>query len=344
MQIKFFPDGIPTLDDYLLMQSASDDSFRKILIGNLPSSGNASWAVSSNDYTFQSSGKLILNLTNEKTVTLPVVSFGEIELFNISGSAKAFINLQGKKYNSANYQTTNLVIQGANKYVRLIYLNDSIGWYPLVGQLNSFVTYPSGMSLRLDDGSLLDKSGNNNNASPVGANSPSVATGLDSKQVLRWNGAGNQELQINPFLSGTSEATLYCVFTVSANTNYNLIRTANIDDYWRFTNNGAGYFGTFQSSRIEAYPLGMPSSGSHLVSIHASANSYEVILDNVSKGVQSRSYSAGDRFRIGTNDKAFNGDIALILVYPQYIDKASTTHINCVQTIKSSYPSLPFTI
>lgn len=189
------------------------------------------------------------------------------------------------------------------------------------------------------EGSLTDQSGNNRNASPVGANSPSVVTGLNSKPALRWNGSGNQELQVSPFLSGTTDATLYCVFTVSANTNYNLVRTANLDDYWRFTSNGAGYLGVFRSGRFEGFPSAMPSSGSHLISIHADGTNYEVLLNNQSIGSTSSSYSPGDRFRIGTNDKAFNGDISLLMVYP-FVSPSSSEHQNQVLAIKQNYPSL----
>lgn len=199
--------------------------------------------------------------------------------------------------------------------------------------------YPSGMKLWIE-GSLLDKSDNSNNATSVTGTNPTVTVGLDNKNVLRWDGSGNQELQISPFLTDATEATVYVVFTNLANNNYNLIRTKNIDDYWRFSNNGNGYFGTFLSSRIDGYPSGMPLDGSHLISIHAKANSYEVLLDNIGKGVQDLSFDVGDRFRIGTNDKNFNGDIALILVYDSWVDKESQSHEDIVAAIKSRYPSL----
>lgn len=200
--------------------------------------------------------------------------------------------------------------------------------------------YPSGMRLWIENGSLLDKSGNSNNAISVTGINPTVTVGLDNKNVLRWDGSSNQELQISPFLTDATEATVYVVFTSSANSNYNLIRTKSLDDYWRFSNDGNGYIGTFLSSRVDNYPSAMPLSGSHLVSIHAKTNSYEVLLDNVGKGVQDVAYDAGDRFRVGTNDKSFNGDIALILVYPNWIDKTSTQHQNIIFTVKSNYPSL----
>jgi hypothetical protein len=200
--------------------------------------------------------------------------------------------------------------------------------------------YLSGMKLWIEGGSLVDKSGNANNATSVSGTNPTVIVGLDGKNVLRWDGSGNQELQISPFLSEATEATVYVVFTNSANNNYNLIRTKNLDDYWRFLNDGNGYIGTFLSERVNTYPSGMPLDGSHLISIHAKANSYEVLLDNIGKGIQDLNFDAGDRFRIGTNDKNFNGDIALILVYDSWVDKESQSHEDIIAAIKSNYPSL----
>jgi hypothetical protein len=200
--------------------------------------------------------------------------------------------------------------------------------------------YPSGMKLWIEGGSLIDKSGNSNNASSVIGTNPTAMVGLDGKNVLRWDGSGSQELQILPFLTDATEATVYVVFTNSANNNYNLIRTKNIDDYWRFSNDGNGYIGTFLSGRVNAYPSEMPSEGSHLISIHAKDNSYEVLINNLGKGVQDLNFDPGDRFRIATNDKNFNGDIALILVYPSWIDKSSAQHQSIIAVIKSNYASL----
>jgi hypothetical protein len=207
------------------------------------------------------------------------------------------------------------------------------------GDGDTTANYPAGMKLWIE-GSLVDKSGNANNATSVTGTKPAVIVGLNNKNVLRWDGSGNQELQISPFLADATEVTVYVVFTNSANNHYNLIRTKNLDDYWRFSNDGNGYFGTFLSSRIDGYPSGMPSDGSHLISIHAKANSYEVLLDNIGKGVQDLSFDPGDRFRIGTNDKNFNGDIALIIVYDSWIDKESQDHEDIVAAIKLNYPSL----
>lgn len=343
MQIQNLPEGTPTISDLVLFQSVVDGSYRKSLIAGLPGSVN-NWQIVSTDFTTEVNKKVLNTATTNTTLTLPTVSSGEVEIFNLSASNKIFINLQGRKYRGANYNTANLVCRGADTYVRLVYVNDSIGWHPIAGQLQSSGVYPTGMAFWLENGELTDKSGNGRNATPVGVNRPVVAVGIDGKNVLRWGGTSNQELQVSPFLAGTTGATLYCVFSVSANTNYNLVKTANLDDYWRLSSNSAGYIGTFRNARIEQYPAGMPQSGHHLVTVHANASGYEVTLDNSSKGLRAETYFAGDRFRIGTNDKAFNGDIALILCYPYWIGRSSIEHISCVEAIKQFYPSLPFTL
>ncbi|WP_298908749.1 hypothetical protein [uncultured Nostoc sp.] len=201
--------------------------------------------------------------------------------------------------------------------------------------------YPAGMALLLEGGSLVDKSNNARDASPFGSNSPSLATGIDGKSVLRWNGSGTQELQIAPFLGNAVGATIYCVFTIYQADNYNLVRTFGLDDYWKFVS-GSGYFRTFRNSRFDGYPASMPSTGSHLVSIHADFNTYEVMVDRISKGQQQSTFTPGDRFRIGTKDKLFTGDIATLLVYPEYISPNSTKDVAVKNTIKSNYPSLSF--
>jgi hypothetical protein len=295
-----------------------------------------SWTTVSNNYSFNSNSKLILTGGNAFSIT-PQQSANDIEFYNV---ATTDISLYLPRYKGIDY-TSGLKLKPG--YTRLLRVNDTMGWYPLVNEILIPSVYPPGMLLYLDGGSLFDKSGNNRNASAVGSNSPNVVTGLDGKQVLRWNGTSNQELQVTPFLTSATSATLYVVFTVSsASNNYNLIKTANIDDYWRFAQESNGYIGTFLSARRSSYPSEMPSSGNHLVSIHSNSSAYEVLLNKVTKGSIAASFNAGDRFRIGTNDKNFSGDIALILVYPEYITPGGTKDNNVTSNIKIAYPSLPF--
>ncbi|MBW4479685.1 MAG: hypothetical protein KME54_23270 [Tolypothrix brevis GSE-NOS-MK-07-07A] len=340
MQIKQFPRGSPTTTDYLIFES--DTATLSCLINELPTAtttSSSTWTIINDNYVAQSSEKIIASVSNI-TITLPEnPSNQDIEIFNVADSGSLLINLNGKKFEGLDY-TSGITLESRN-YARILYLSSDLGWLQLPGSaltiLSEYST--SGLVLWLEGGSLIDKSGNENNASAIGT-SPTITSGLDSKNILRWDGTDNQELQIAPFLTSATEATIYVVFTNLANNNYNLIRTKNIDDYWRFSSNGNGYFGTFLSGRIDGYPSEMPLDGSHLISIHAKANNYEVLLDNVGKGVQDLAFDPGDRFRISTNEKNFNGDIALILVYQNWIDKNSSEHEEIIATIKANYPSL----
>lgn len=347
MQIQNFPSGTPSPNDLILFQSSADKSYRKALINQLSSSdgGKSEWQLINTNYTASVNSRIFSFATNDITLTLPSsVSPGqEIEIHNFTSTSKISINLQGNKYLGASYQPSNLICQGDDKRIHLIYIDNANGWYPITGKLDILGIFVSGAALILE-GSLTDTSANNRIISLIGS-SPLITTGLDNKPTIRFSSASIQELSISPFLSGTIGATLYIVFTPNNDDQYNLIKTANMDDYWRFSGNGAGYFGTFRSSRYEGYPLNMPTSGSHLISIHATGNNYEVIQNNVSKGLRTDSnYIPGDRFRIASDDKRYVGDISLLLVYPTYLAPTSNNHLINLQTIKSKFPSLPFTL
>jgi hypothetical protein len=102
-----------------------------------------------------------------------------------------------------------------------------------------------------------------------------------------------------------------------------------------------GYFGTFCGARFNNYPLNMPISGNHLISIHANSSEYEVLLDNISKGIQEGNYyNPGTLFEIATNDKAFGGDISCLIVYPFFIDKTSASHAQNISAFNNLYPAL----
>lgn len=306
----------------------------------------ANWVTFAENLTARAGDRIISNnATTDITITLPAspVAGNEIEIINVSGTFKTNFLFNNVNLDAQTTVNRNISLKGQFNYLKLVYLNATAGWVQIPQKvLTSATPYPSGMRLLLEFGSLQDQSGLNNHAYSLSGVLPQVVNGLNNQKVLRFSGAGNQELEVPYFLAQTTAATLYCVFTVSVNSNYTLVRTAALDDYWRFINDGNGYFGTFLSARRDSYPLAMPSSGSHLVSIHASATNYEVILDKVSKGVVSNAYSSGNRFRIATDDKPFTGDIALILVYPSLIAKTSTIHASILSLIKANYPSLPF--
>lgn len=306
--------------------------------------GQSAWAKVNTSQLLAINSKVIVTASNQITLALPNGLLGEIEIFNLS-SARIGINLDSGKYRGVSYSSSQIQLSGLNTYTRLIWLDNNNGWYPIAGDLELIGNYPSGMRFWLEGGSLSDRSGNNYGVTPINASSPpNKVLGLDNKFVLRWNGSATQELQVTPFLAGTTSATLYAVYTVASNNNYSIVRTANLDDFWYFNQNNAGYLGVFRSSRFEAYPLNMPASGHALVSIHANTTQQEVVVNNSARGVQNSNYSAGDRFRIGANNRAFNGDIALLLVYPYFINRTSQEHQSIITAIKSFYPSLPFTL
>lgn len=337
-EIKDYPNGIPTDNDLLVYQSALNNGYYNCKKGDVIING---WNTITTNAPITKN--TVINATVSITVTLPANPNGIIELLNLKGNSIK-LNWNNKKYNSNTIADGQLEIIGVGNLVKLLYIDDIVGWYLISGNISfTQIAYAPGSLLHLDNGSFTDKSGNNRNAALLGTGSPSTSIGLDGKQVLRFNGTSDQELQIPYFLSSTIGATLYCVYTINSTDNYNLIRTANLDDYWRFAPEDRGYIGTFSGARITGYPASMPSSGSHLISIHSTGNTYEAVLDNVSKGVVNVAYNSGDRFRISTNDKKLNGDIALILVYP-HLAKTSETHLNNVSLIKQQYPSLPFTL
>lgn len=347
MLIHDFPTGTPSSEDWFLFEQKETEAYLKaemaLLLGG--GGGGATWTTLGDNATLAINSKTIITATSPITLNFPIGTIGELEMYNTS-TAKISINLGGGKYQGFNYPTSSIQLSAKDTYIRLIWVDSINGWIPLMGTLEVIGNYPSGMAFWLEGGSYQDRSGNNRHLTPLNPNTPPIkAVGLDNKQVLRWNGTGSQELQRDPFLNGTTAATLYCVFTVLANNHYGLVRTqSGLGDYWRFTQNAAGYFGLFRNIRFEAYPLNMPSSGSHLVSIHANGTNYEVIQNNVSKGVQSSGYTPGNVFRVGVNDLLFNGDIALILLYPYHINKTTLEHTNIITEIKNFYPSLPFTI
>lgn len=352
MQIKLYPEKVfKDNNDDLLLQDAS--GYKKIKVGTLtPNISNANnWVSVNGSLSVLNENKLLVNPSSSGIdVVLPLnPSIGqEIEILSRNAN-RVNINLNGRFLESSALAEAPF-LRGSARRTRLVYSDNNEGWIRVEGNLLAKFSYPSGMLLWLDDGSLNDKSGNSRNATALsGGSIPSSAIGLDEKPVLRYNAANNLETQITPFLSGQSGATLYCVFTPNNSNNYNLIRTSNIDDYWRFTNDSNGYFGTFLNTRQNGYPTLMPATGNHLISIHSSSTTYEILQNNLSRGVRtsaanSAGFNPGTIFRIATNDRAYNGDIALILVYPGAIAPSSTQHQNIVRAIKNNYPSLPFTV
>lgn len=196
-----------------------------------------------------------------------------------------------------------------------------------------------GMKLWLK-GTRTDLSGFNNHVVASGGNAApaEITSALDSKPALRFTPGTRGETPF--FLTGAEGATLYVVYTTT-DEQFNLIKTSALDDYWRFSD-GNGYFGVFRGgSRANAFPAGVPSTGSHLFSVHASASVYEVLQNNASKGTFAADFYPGDFFWLGdVGGKEFLGDINEVIVYPEYIAKTSQKHAQTVTYLKSRFPSV----
>lgn len=163
-----------------------------------------------------------------------------------------------------------------------------------------------------------DQSGNNLHAvQTVFAKRPILAKG-----GVKFDGIDDfmSILNSTPLTDATS-AHIYVTYEPEQGY-YNILNTTNSDSWWDFT--GEGYFGEFRSSRLEGYPPSMPGypayhSGLILVEVHSSQDSYEVVLNGVSQGVQPGSFSAGaHEWTLGSNrtgrNKFLKGTIQDILV------------------------------
>ena len=192
------------------------------------------------------------------------------------------------------------------------------------------------------EGTLDDYSENENNL-VAGSKPPTAGTGINGNPALVFDGTQTQEVSAIPLPSNTTAVHAFTVITIDPDSShYTILKTANNDSYWRFAANGAGYFGSFRASRAEGYPASMPGSGSHLIEICATANTYEVLIDTVSQGVISNQLSMGDRLVFGANDRPFKGSILLAGIYERVLSDAD--RLKTLQHIKSRFALLPFTL
>jgi|GEM_PF-6886706 len=221
------------------------------------------------------------------------------------------------------------------------FVYEGSSWVDINGNWNN----PSGSLLQLQSGYsfYVNAVAGLGDLSPNGigiAGSCNIVTGINNLPSFQF--ASNQlTLGSNP--SGASGSTLYIVYSAQ-NSNYNLVRTlGGLDDYWYFSGDGNGYIGTFLNSRDSTYPASMPSSGNHLITIHAnnnSSNNYQVFLDGVSKGVVTATYNQGNEFVIATTDKPYSGQIQFMAVYPSYLSPTGSIHQTNYSAIKSLYTTL----
>lgn len=180
--------------------------------------------------------------------------------------------------------------------------------------------------------SWADSSGNGRNATQSNFDQYPlyIASGLNSKPTVRFDGMDDY-LDLGD-LSGAfpSAATLFVVATINANQNYSLYDTHNHTPYWYYSFTSQGYIGVFRSPRLENHPAAPPSSGSHIFTVKSSASTYEVFFDGVSQGAQTAAYSAGTYHRLGmpaSSNAVLNGDISEVIVYSTALSGGSIAQV-----------------
>lgn len=146
---------------------------------------------------------------------------------------------------------------------------------------------------------------------------------LNGHDIARFDGSNDNLASGNLSAVFPSAATLFVVATIS-DTTYDLYvtRTAG-DGFWRFSD-GAGYWDSFRSARVNTYPAAMPSTGSHYFASRSSAAAYQAWVDGVAQTAKTAAYASGTTHTLGTggNGGPFTGDIAEVLVYDSALSDA----------------------
>lgn len=182
---------------------------------------------------------------------------------------------------------------------------------------------------------LADKSGQANDATQAtAANMPLwISNGQNWLGTIKFIETLLNTLTVNASVGGTTSASAFTSYA-PFDSNFGILGTRSNDSYFRWID-GNGYIGTFRNLRIEAYPQGMPGSGSHIVSLTSSALAYEVFLDGLSKGSRSADYNAGNRLTLGQPNASgyYNGFISDAITYDTAL---STNARNLVEQYQSA--------
>jgi hypothetical protein len=163
-----------------------------------------------------------------------------------------------------------------------------------------------------------DQSGNGHHATaPTETARPVFKTNiLNGEPVLRFDGTWDQLGMGDLSSVYPTAATVFVVATISSGS-YNLYTSHGggvADVWWSF--GGTGYFGPFRTGRYSSWPSGVPTTGSHLwvVKSATGTGTYEVIIDNTSKGTQNATHDGGTEHGLSLNRK-LTGDIAEVIAY-----------------------------
>ena len=218
--------------DLLLLQDGADNLFKHITKANLLAGldigggSSAAWQIQSSNYTALVGDRVLVDLANTWTLTLPStpVTGSEIDIYIIakSGSNKLNVNLQGLKFKSALPQV--LSCNALFAYTKLIYVNGVVGWTDLNNILqvtgsyfdeilkSSLYTY-----LRLNELSgtqALDASVNNRDCQyqgTIGYQQESSLASDTSNKSVQFNGA-NSRIIVNPEITAPPVYAVECRF------------------------------------------------------------------------------------------------------------------------------------
>lgn len=155
--------------------------------------------------------------------------------------------------------------------------------------------------------------------------SPVIDTGsVNNLNAIKFTAAGQTLSNSGVLNSGnfpSNIGSLIIVYSlIDSVGEQHLINTGSAGSgYFRWGGDGNGYADQFRSSRINAEPDNMPTTGNHIVSFRSGsgASNYEVVLDGVSKVVDSPSWGIRSTLEVGkdgTGDTS-NVRIGQIIIY-----------------------------
>lgn len=113
-----------------------------------------------------------------------------------------------------------------------------------------------------------------------------------------------------------SAATLFVVAAIN-DTEYSVYSTRQLNGYWRYSGDGAGYQEVFRIGRLTAHPATMPTTGNHYFTIRSDASAWQMWKDGVAETAQSASYGGGDGHQVGreAGGGPLNGDVFEVIIY-----------------------------
>lgn len=125
-----------------------------------------------------------------------------------------------------------------------------------------------------------------------------------------------------------SAGSLFMVVTMVGDTGYSLFSHDGAgDSWWRWTD-GNTYCGMWRSARTAAIGAGMPTTGTHLISVHSSASRWKMYLDEIEVASAAAAYSDGDNYHLGSGAGYFNGYVNHVRMYSADVTGSDFTSVN----------------